>query len=297
MKSHVQLALAAAFLALSLSGCFGYPEGTVRPGDTVTVVFDATDPATGEALATQRTATFAVGSGASGLGVAVERRLVGHRANDTVSVQSRGDESRAFGGEASVDRHLPPFPVESTLTRAEFEANIGPPEVGDEFPLGGIYTARVVSFDEGNVTYRFVLDGEQANEFPAVGVVLMSRIEGGELTRTLDPMVDATFTIRPPSIFQPSTPLGLEPGSYRTLGADEDSILFAYSPGQDAALLVPDLDVRITIQSVQPAGRVTEPVDGNYGVRGSHQVNGDPTKVDLGAQPEAHPEGEGDHAH
>jgi hypothetical protein len=275
-KSVLLLPLLAG---LAFSGCFGYPEGTIRPGDTVTISFDATDPSNGEVLAEGRTVSFVVGTGTSGLGAEVERQLVGHRENETVTIRSRDDESRSFRGEVEVERTLNPFPAEGSLGRPEFEANIGEPVVGDEFPLGGIYTAEVVSFDEANVTYRFILEGEQRNEFPTVGVVLVSHIEDGELKRRLDPDVGQTFTIQPPSIFAPETPLGLQPGSYRTLGADDGHIIYQYNPAQDSTLLREDLDLTIRITAHQPADHTVEPRDGNYGVRKSPRVLGDPTTL------------------
>ena len=58
-----------AALFLAASGCVGLPEGSADTGDTVTIRYTTIDTVTGEELRTNRTATFVVGSGESGLGL------------------------------------------------------------------------------------------------------------------------------------------------------------------------------------------------------------------------------------
>jgi hypothetical protein len=274
MNVRVLLAFAAIALPL-LSGCFGYPEGTIRPGDSVTIRFDAVDPNTGQTLATARTVQFTVGSGGSGLGMDVERRLVGHRENDTFELESRDDASRQYYGEYTIDRYLEPFPADNVVDRETFTDGIGAPSVGMTFPIQQVYRARVTAFNETHVEYRFDYD-DQPDEIdaPAFGVILVLYNDGDDVMRRLDPVVGATFSVRPPSPFSAPPPFPLEPGSYQVTGATDEHVLLAYNPGQDPRFLVPDLDISITITAHDAAARSNDPVDGNYAARDSPQVRG-----------------------
>ena len=275
--------LASAALALALSGCFGVPPGSADTGDSVTIRYTAYDLDSGAALRENRTATFVVGSGSSGLGQQVERAVRGHLPNETFTVTVRDDASLDYGGLVEVNRTLAPIPIEQSAPRADFEQYVGPASVGQTFPAYGIYDGVVTEVGNTTVHFRIQAEDGQEDPVPSVGATLVTHVGETELTRELRPVIGQTFTIAPPSPFQPSTPLGLEPGSYKVLGASETKLQYSRSASTEADLIGKDLRVQVTVLSVEPLAEPV-PTDGNFGVRSSPVVNGDPSSV-LGGEP------------
>lgn len=267
----------AALLVALLSGCFGLPEGAADTGDLVTIRYDAIDAASGQAIHSNRTATFDVGSGASRLGLGLERAVRGRMAGDEFTVTIDDDPTLAFDGTVEVNRTLTPVPIHQTAPADDFRQYVGEPLVGTTFPAYGIYTGRVTGSNATVVEFDVLAEDGQEDPVPSVGAVLLTRVGATTLTRELVPQVGSTFTINPPSPFQPSTPLGLEPGSYRVDGAVGDKIVFSHGTA-DAQLIGKTLRFDVTVVSVS-AGAETVPTSGNFGVRNSPQVNGDPRAV------------------
>lgn len=278
-RSHQLLALMVAAAAFPLlAGCFGVPPGAADSGDAVTIRYSVYDLATGTALRENRTASFAVGTGASGLGDQVERSVRGHKPNETYTVTVRGDPSLAYSGLVEVNRTLAPIPIVQSAPRADFEQYVGPASVGQTFPAYGIYDGRVTNVTADTVNFRIEATDGQEDPVPSVGAILFTRVGATELTRELKPLMGQTFTISPPSQRQPSTPLGLLPGSYKVIGATETKLQYSRSASAETDLIGKDLRFQVTVLFVDEAPEVV-PTSGNYGVRSSPQVNGDPSSV------------------
>lgn len=267
--------LLAAALASGCTGLTGLPEGAADFGDTVTILYTATLD-NGTRVIENRTTSFILGTGASGLGLDFERRLRGHEAGANVSVTVRDDASLKYGSSATAPREIPSMQRNQSTNRAGLEEDLGPASVGMTFRAYGVYTARVTSVSQDRVNFTIEVEGEQRDDLPAVGAVLVSRISGGQVTRRLDPDEGATFTIAPPSFRNPQTPLGLAAGSYRTEGATDTAIVYSYSNAADSALLGATVRYEATILRLQAGEeRGIEPVDGNYAARRSPHLNGD----------------------
>lgn len=285
--------LAAATLFALLPGCFGMPPGAADTGDAVTILYTAYDLETGAVLRENRTADFAVGSGASGLGSQVEGAVRGHKANDTFTVTVRDDPALDYSGTVEVNRTLAPIPIAQTAPRADFEQYVGPAAVDQTFPAYGIYEGVVTAVTNDTVRFRIQATDGQEDPVPSIGAVLVTTVGESQLQRELRPDVGATFAIAPPTPFQPSTPLGLEPGSYKVLGATETKLQFARAMGEPD-LVGRDLRVEVLVLAVDSEAAAV-PTSGNYGARSSPQVNGDPAAV-LG-QPLPSGDGHADHDH
>lgn len=280
------LVLLLATASIAASGCTGIPEGTAANGALVTIDWTARDPQTGEVLAEGQDLRFVVGQGGSGLGRDLERSVVGRQENQTYSFVSEDDPTRAFEEEVRTPQLLGSDPAQGEVPIAAFRRSIGhDPEVNETFEFNPFYEAKVVAVGETNLTYRFHLPGgEQRDPVGFVGAVLVSRIEDGQLVRTLEPQVGARFTVDPPSPQNPATPLGLEPGAYVTVGAEDGDIIYRRSSVADPALADRPVEFEVTVQEVQRlVGGTTELEEGNYGRRpGSPYLNGDPSTVRIG---------------
>lgn len=283
--------LAAAILA---SGCLGLPAGSADSGDLVSIRYSAYDLETGALLRDNRTAEFIVGSGASGLGSQVESAMRGRLPGESFTVTVRDDPGLDYSTVVEVNRTLAPIPIEQSAPRSEFEQFVGPATVGQTFPAYGIYDGVVYNVTADTVHFRIEAEEGQQDPVPSVGAILVTTTGATELQRTLNPDVGRTFTIAPPSPMQPSTPLGLQPGAYRVLGATEDTLQYGYGAAAQPDLLGKDLRVEVTLLGVTP---VAEPVPtGNFGVRSGNQVNGDPSRA-LGQPLPSGSDGHGDHMH
>jgi hypothetical protein len=266
--------LAAAILA---SGCLGLPAGSADSGDLVAIRYSAYDLETGALLRENHTAEFIVGSGASGLGSQVEGAMRGRLPGDSFTVSVRDDPDLDYSTTVEVNRTLAPIPIEQSAPRSEFEQFVGPATVGQTFPAYGIYNGVVHNVTDDTVHFRIeAVDGQQ-DPVPSVGALLITTMGTTNLQRTLNPDVGQTFTIAPPSPMQPSTPLGLQPGSYRVLGATEDTLQYRYVAAVQPDLIGKDLHVEVTVIGVTPAAELAP--TGNFGERSSNEVNGDPPSV------------------
>ena len=285
-------AVAALLVALSVSGCFGLPAGSAGTGDLVSIRYTATDLLTGETLRMNRSASFGIGSGDSGLGLQLERAVRGHVQGDSFDVVVKDDPSLDYSEEVFLNRSLPSIPVHQNAPLAEFTEFVGEPYANRTFEAYGIYTGLVTAWDNDTVEFDIVAQDGQLDPVPSVGAFLESHVVGGQVTRTLNPDVGATFTIAPAG-FGGSTLLGLDPGSYKVLGAAGSQIKLSFSTG-DQDLVGRDLVVHVTVVAVSAQAEPV-PTGGNYGVRESPQVNGDPHAA-LGQAPAGADAGSG-HAH
>jgi len=276
------LLMAAAALALA-AGCLGVPPGSADNGDSVTIQYTAHFLDNGTVLfgRDNRTATFTVGAGDSGLGKALESAVRGHRQGDAFTVAVPHDHSLDYSAAAAVNRTLSPIPSNQSAPRSDFTNYVGEPTIGKTFPAYGVYTGVVTQADNDTVWFEVRATDGQQDPIPSVGAVLVTHVMPTMLMRRLDPVNGSTFAIQPPSPFQPSTPLGLQPGSYRVVGATADQILYARSSSTESDLIGRALSFDVQVVQVTHV-EATVPTGGDFGVRSSPQVSGDPRSV-LGA--------------
>lgn len=300
MNTSIFPTLIIALLLAPLSGCLAVPDGAIGHGDNVQAIATVTDADTGEVLLSSQRINFAVGQGTSGLGYEFERRLIGEADDFEGTITIRGDPSMQWG--RTVDAQaLYESPLVQSIPQQQFVQTFGEPVAGENFaPPNSFFDYLVVSADGNVVQYRPLPADDQRDPVPNVGAILVTRVDGDTLVQILEPDMGATFRILPPSQFNPGTPLGLEPGSYRTVGGDGQTITYQHSSSTNPGLVGRDLIIQVTVQSVRQAqapGPV-EPVDGNYGVRTSPYVNGVPSDhVDFGplSGQETAPAAEDDH--
>ena len=282
MTAAKPLLLALALCATLAAGCMGTPPGSAKAGDSVTIEYSAFDLASGDALRQNRTVTFTVGEGESGLGSAVEASLRGHRANETYTVDVRDDPTLDYSTSIAVNRTLSAIPTNQSAPRADFTQYVGEPSVGQTFDAYGIYTGQVTNVTNDTVSFQVVAEDGQEDPVPSVGATLVTHVTPTALVRRLDPVDGATFTIQPPSPFQPTTPLGLQAGSYKVVGATDTQLLYARSASAQTDLVGRDLRVVVHVLEITSA-QAPVPTGGNFGVRHSPQVSGDPGA--LGSTP------------
>jgi hypothetical protein len=235
---------------------------------------------------------FTVASGASGLGHEFEREFVG----------ATVDEPMQFGADALTldvvvrrERVFGPVPLVGEISRTQFEAAFGPAVEGLEFtPPQSFYLYRLETVTDTSVVYRVLPEDGQENAVPVVGATLVTTVlNADEMLQTLEPIVGARFTIAPPDPFNPQTPLDLEPGAYRVVGAEEDELVFRFRATQFDTVIGHPLDVHATVTaltrgpdtSAQPV--VMDDNTTHYGIRDSPLVNGVPASTpDYGAHEE-----------
>jgi hypothetical protein len=268
MKPNHVLLIAAALLPIT-AGCLGYPPGSARPGSAVAIQYTATDLATHEVLASDEVAALVLGRSDAGLGDDVDRALLGHAANDTLSVDSIGDPGRGYGQVLERPQELFRGTAEGNLPLATFQSSYGAPAVGQNFTRQG-FTATVTAFNSTQVSYRLLHAVTPRQSFPQYGVIQILSVVDDQIVVTLDPIVNATFA-------GPLPPLNLTEGSYKTLGARDGQLLFGFNADTPTALL--ERDVHFDIKVVTVASPVPVAGDGAYGSRDSPQLQGDTHRI------------------
>ena len=261
--NRLLLSLTLACLAFgALAGCIGYAPDAVHPGDRVEVRYDAYDLATGEALAVANTTILSLGT-ESPLGYDVERALVGHRVNETVTVESRGDAGRTMSQVVMAPAELGRFPLpqQQVGTVAAYKRAVGQdPVTGDTFQFDQQgSTATVLSVSGGNFTFRTTPPEDQPH--PDFGLLVHFARDGDEGVATLVPMDQRpAFTLQ-----TPSGPFAAA-GTYQVTGASGGNVTFAYSPLTNGKLLGRDLRLVVTVLSPPEHAPASHPT-GNYGAR------------------------------
>ncbi|HUR62763.1 MAG TPA: hypothetical protein VM286_10445 [Candidatus Thermoplasmatota archaeon] len=298
---RIPSALALALVLLPLAGCLGYPPGTIRPGDTVTVTYTATDLATGKVLARDQTATFVAGSGASGLGRDLERAVLGHRTNDTLSLESRGDAGRGFNQVVEAQQVFDSRDIVQTYNTSAFEDALKEKAtVGMAFSAFG-YNATVTDVTPALVTFRLTPRDGARQGFPEYGLTMVDSTQGGKVVRTLEPTPGVVFTvgyagqIALQALQADGTSEPFPAGTYKVLPAAGGHLRFSYSAGTATALLEKDVRFEAKIVAVEPGVRTAPVVEGCrdpagtstanaklprcYGARNSPQLDSDPAKA------------------
>jgi hypothetical protein len=264
MSRPLSVLLVATVLAtLVVSGCTGYGPGP-DPRDAVTVRYDLHYAGNGTLIRSNLTETFVVGDQSSMFGKPVDDEIMQRRLGESFEVDLAG-----YGETVHVNRSLAAIPVFQSAPRADFEQFVGAASVNQTFPAYGIYDGVVTEVTNDTVFFRILAIDGQEDPVPSVGATLVTTIGETDLLRDLRPNVGQTFVISPPSPYQPSTPLGLDPGAYIVRGASDTQLEYGRSPLGDPALfndpkiVGKDLVVEVQILAIQPE---PEP-SGNYGVR------------------------------
>ncbi len=272
--------LLIALLLAPLSGCLGVPAGAIGPGANISAVVTVTDADSGETLIFSQGMNFEVGSGRSGLGFEFERALIGKSSDYEGTLVVRDDPSVAWRGPVTAQARFE-SPLVQQISLGQFSQAFGTPVEGDVFsPANSFFDYQVVAVSGDLVSYMPLPEQGQRDHVPTVGAYLVTTVEGDTLVQTLEPDVGATFRVLPPSPFNPNTPLGLQPGSYRTIGGDGDTIQFEHSRVSNPDLAGRDLAIEVSIRTVQPGSNpLQEPFEGNYGMRSSTSVNGSPNPI------------------
>lgn len=291
--------LLIALLLVPLSGCLGIPEGAISHGDSIQATVTVRDADTGELILSQRPLDFQLGSGNSGLGFEFERQLIAKADDFFGNIVVRGDPSTQWSGTVDTQARFESDAVQQ-IPVAQFAQNFGTPSEGQIFtPQFSFFPYKVLAVNGDMVSYTAMPEQGQRDPLPHIGASLRTSIEGDLLVQIVEPDVGATFRILPPSPFNPTTPLGLQPGSYQVLGGDGETISFRHSQATNPDVVGHDLDVTVRVTNVRasPGSSLVEPVDGNYGVRTSTYINGAPAlNKDFGALSNAVP-AEPDHGH
>jgi len=259
---------AALLLAIPLlAGCIGYPPDAARPGDLVEVRYAAYDLQSGQAVATNATATIAVG-GASTLGRHVASALVGKTPGETFQVESRNDPGRSLSGQIQARSELARVSMHEEVSASSFRSVIGGPELGMEFDYpGGPLRGRVTNFNATVVGFDLLLPADPTVEHAQWGIQEVYSQEGDEVVIRVEPLQPAVVFKGPLGEFLP------QPGTYRVRGMQGGNVTFDYSPLQDTALLERDLRFEVTIVRVRHGDPVA-PVPGEYGHRVSPHLGG-----------------------
>ncbi len=302
VTSSKTLLLFAIVAASALSGCFG-------SGETLeaTAMISAFDPVTGEPIVDPATGqpisnvqiVFHPGTGDSGLGLAFERAVLKAGINQTVEVTTRA----SFTEQAARERVFGPAPAVLEAGYSEWTQALGEPTVGAviqedrifPFPVRieavkppvaedvevertnpetnqteTVTESRVV--EPGTVTYRYIPENGARTPVALVGGELVTYVEGDQITQVLEPTPGATFSVARPPPGQTAV-LGLQPGYYRTVGANATHIFYEYGLIGVPALFDSDVSVHATLQSVTSTlANPTPPAGPNYGVRDSPQL-------------------------
>ena len=310
--SHVSTkTIAIALLSTAaLAGCFGDPQAAV--GSTVVVDVTFYDLETGDLLGTAPGLRFVVGSNQSGLGREFESSLRGLDQGDEAESEVPGLPNATFDRDAAMPiprDYLGGFPRNGTHPLDAVNQILGhEAEVGEEFD-NRIYTIRVTDIDEerGVASLTYVLDGPQRDPFPELGITLVSSPRGDSVERTVDADVGTRFTI---PATPPPWPFGLQPGNYEHVR--QNATHFEVAPQADPAPvdfapLISEHRVRVVAEVIEVIPPQGGPVDGNYGVRQSPQVLGDPEdrfresldgdQVTIQAVPDGHDGVTDDHTH
>jgi len=264
------LALTLALVMAASAGCFGYPPGSVRPGDHLTVTVTATPLAGGAPLVTSEAWEIGdVGSGSSGLGADVEQALVGHRVNETVTLDSPATARSGYSGTQHLHvAETPPNPIVDTAPQGALVQYLGHAvQVGGRFELGPGLNATVTAIANGTVTYRADLTDGFVMPIERFGLEQIFHIHGGNFTVTFEPLVGHEFVLADSG---GSTPLGTPPGYYRTSGKVGDNITYDFEPA--SPLHGQAVHVTVKINSIEAASPRKAPADGQYGLRRSPQL-------------------------
>ncbi len=224
----------------------------------------------GDEMHFARTLEFQVGAGQSGLGLEVERSVRALQPGTPKTVKSATDPSRTYYDTRETNSSIGPFELTRVISRAEFSRAGKPAEVGTQFAFNGLYDAEVTHVDDGSVTYRVLAENGRLDPIPQLGILLETQTSGDQWTWRLRPDVGQTFVIQPPSSLQQETPLGLDPGSYKTLGTHGDHVLYGYNPTLLPTLLDLPVLVMIEVTSVTE-GSSTIPTE-DFGTRQSPVV-------------------------
>lgn len=231
--------LAAALLLPLLSGCFGYPEGTVRPGDAVAFRYALPESLGGNA----DTGLLVVGNGYSLLGPEGEAALVGQRANTTLTIIS----SMTAIDTLPVHLDAAAQPLETRLPRALVgNASIGDRVILDDY---GMYPVIVTGLSEGGADVRFDREDGDAVDIPQFGIRVRFHVDAEGIRRTVEPFVGARFDVTPQDVAAGSP--FRNPGHHVVLGDNGEEVVFGVRSVAAGPVFEADVPLQVTILGIE----------------------------------------------
>ncbi|MES2156131.1 MAG: hypothetical protein V4510_13435 [bacterium] len=246
--------LALALVALSFSGCFGYPPGTAHPGDRIVIYYTATDEASGTPITDGCYARFTLGT--QGIDANLESALQGKPVGGSVTVH--GVDVSTLPCQTQLVRHDEIYvvvPGTKAMGRPAFENFYhATATVGYQFQTVEGLNATVSAADNRNVTYR--IDNETLH--PGLGLDLVIVNDGANATLYLHPDGSA-------KVFQGPVPaLQVGAGEWFVAGLRDHEIVFASTA---SAMLDSDGRASITATVTAIAPDTGGSAGDNYGTR------------------------------
>lgn len=241
----------ALFAVLLVSaGCFGYPAGTIRPGETVALLV--------EGAAVSDGFCYFVGGAPTA--------LQGRAAHDVAQLTSADFKNLSCNSIIKKNVVLDVSPVYAGVApKVAFERRFGPASVGLNFTLNGLDLV-VASVNETSVSFDRRVSAPQP--YPEFGLDVIFVRTGANITQELS----ANFTGVP---FQgPVTGLVEKAGKYIVVSQRGGNLLIA-DMGRSATIDTTNGGLTVTVLRFQPFGTsapVTGPNGIEYGHRESPQV-------------------------
>ncbi len=252
MKFPILVVLGA--IALATSGCFGYPPDTVRPGDRVSIVYQAV-PADGSPAPNPCYVSAVIGSGVFGRNV--ESALLGHARGDEVTIAVTNAAALPCQSTA-VPAEVQRFPATRSAPREAMETFLGKAAVvGEMFVLDGL-NYRVSGLNATTATYRML--GGQVVAQAQLGLNLFIDEAGDDIIVRMEP--DGSAAV----IQGPIAELQLGNGNFTAIALHGDQVLFSIDAPR-ALGLNKAATVSVTILGIG-VGQMAL-TGGNYGQRWS----------------------------
>lgn len=199
------------------------------------------------------------------LGFELERELVGAQVNQTLRVISRDDPTRDFHERVTADKWISDLqPLDQTIPRNTFEQNLGTPEMGQVFQFNNLFEAEVTAIDDNEVQARLLVQPDQEFDASVVGGQVVARVLGDDYRFELVLVPGEVFTIQS-SPFSPA-PLGLEDGTYRSVGTEGDEVVWQYASAIGALV---GRDVEFVVKVLEITSPADEVLGDDYGARRS----------------------------
>lgn len=282
--THARLPLIAGCLLLGtlLSGCFGYPEDSVRASDQLGVLYTAKDAASDATLPTE----CFIGWPFEPVPASIKEKFLGRTLapGSTLTATATVPAGIACHPVHRVPAVASEVDRMQTVERAVFQSAVGQaPEAGKEYTIPsqtGSFTFTVVRTNETTVEFQPALPPIQS--VPQLGIDVVPEFRGDKIAYVMKANVSGINVEGPIGTAIPI------PGNFTVIGSIGDELLVAE---KDARPVLGSVAVQLTVTAlyVQPATR-TLPEGGGFGHRESSVVGpvDDPGGLTSGPSSQAH---------